>query len=169
MKFPRQTGLPGGLSCLLSAVDLSQPFSPWVSCTALGAGGGGVRVRRPNPYQIQRKTWCVGPYAGVDYNLTLCPLQSRLQHLILRQSRLYPPFRDFGIGLRHWWQYIPEVHGSKAEKGDDAGREKRMEDLVVDGCRYEGWVILHSFCIFRTIIIIVLNSVFGWMSKQVHP
>ena len=23
----------------------------------------------------------VGPYAGVDYNLTLCPLQSRLQHI----------------------------------------------------------------------------------------
>ncbi len=54
--------------------------------------------------QIQRKTWCLGPYAGVDYNLTLCPLQSRLQHiyhgigqlmpestLTLCQSRLYPP------------------------------------------------------------------------------
>jgi hypothetical protein len=23
----------------------------------------------------------MGPYAGVDYNLTLCPLQSRLQHI----------------------------------------------------------------------------------------
>jgi len=23
----------------------------------------------------------IGPYAGVDYNLTLCPLQSRLQHI----------------------------------------------------------------------------------------
>jgi hypothetical protein len=22
-----------------------------------------------------------GPYAGIDYNLTLCPLQSRLQHI----------------------------------------------------------------------------------------
>ncbi len=31
--------------------------------------------------QIQRKTWCMGTYAGVDYNLTLCPLQSRLQHI----------------------------------------------------------------------------------------
>ncbi len=55
--------------------------------------------------QIQRKPWCMGPYAGVDYNLTLCPLQSRLQHiyhtfimdnpmpestLTLCQSRLYP-------------------------------------------------------------------------------
>jgi hypothetical protein len=39
--------------------------------------------------RIQRKTWCIsmGPYAGVDYtvcilyNLTLCPLQSRLQYI----------------------------------------------------------------------------------------
>jgi hypothetical protein len=23
----------------------------------------------------------MGPYAGVDYNLTLCPIQSRLQHI----------------------------------------------------------------------------------------
>jgi hypothetical protein len=50
-------------------------------------------------------------YAGVDYNLTLCRLQSRLQHfyhgrnpmpestLNLRKSRLIPPVRDFGFGL----------------------------------------------------------------------
>jgi hypothetical protein len=31
--------------------------------------------------RIQRKTWCIGPYAGVGYNLTLSPLQSRLQHI----------------------------------------------------------------------------------------
>ncbi len=31
--------------------------------------------------RIQRKTWCTGPHAGVDKNLTLCPLQSRLQHI----------------------------------------------------------------------------------------
>jgi hypothetical protein len=53
----------------------------------------------------------MGPYDGVDYNLTLCPLQSRLQHIYhgqsltlkstmtLCQSRLYPPVRDFGFGL----------------------------------------------------------------------
>jgi hypothetical protein len=54
--------------------------------------------------QIQRKTWRMGPYAGVDYNLTLCTLQSRLlTHLPWAtpchestltlspcQSRLYP-------------------------------------------------------------------------------
>ncbi len=38
---------------------------------------------------IQRQAWCTGPYAGVDYNLTLCQLQSRLQHslrLSLRET-----------------------------------------------------------------------------------
>jgi hypothetical protein len=54
----------------------------------------------------------------VGYNLTLCPLKSRLQHiyhghiyarvdlnpmpestLTLYQSRLYPQVRDFGFGL----------------------------------------------------------------------
>jgi hypothetical protein len=62
--------------------------------------------------RIQRKTWYMETYAGVDYNLTLCPLQSRLQHIFngqpyacvdlnpICQSRLYPPVRDFGYGLR---------------------------------------------------------------------
>jgi hypothetical protein len=31
--------------------------------------------------RIQRKTWKMGPYAGVDYNLTFCPLQSRFPHI----------------------------------------------------------------------------------------
>ncbi len=31
--------------------------------------------------RIQRKTWCTGPYAGVDSYLTLCPLHSQLQHI----------------------------------------------------------------------------------------
>ncbi len=35
--------------------------------------------------RIQRKSWCMGPYAGIDYNHTLCPLQSRLQHIYLGQ------------------------------------------------------------------------------------
>jgi hypothetical protein len=30
---------------------------------------------------MQRKTWCIGPYTGGDFNLTLCPLQSRLKHI----------------------------------------------------------------------------------------
>ncbi len=36
--------------------------------------------------RIQRKTWCMGPSAGADYNLTFCPLQSRLQHIYHGQS-----------------------------------------------------------------------------------
>jgi hypothetical protein len=51
---------------------------------------------------------------------------------------------------------IPEVHGSEAEEGDDAGREKRMEDLVVDGCRNEGWVILHSFCVQYSLLFCII-------------
>ncbi len=35
--------------------------------------------------RIHRKTWCIGPYAGVDYNLISCPLQSRLQHIYYEQ------------------------------------------------------------------------------------
>jgi hypothetical protein len=60
----------------------------------------------------------LSPYAGVDYNLTLCQLQSRLQHIYHGQpfarvdlnpipestftlylSQLYPPVRDFEFGL----------------------------------------------------------------------
>ncbi len=63
--------------------------------------------------RIQRKTWCMGP--GVDYNLILCPLQSRTMGgqpyatvdlnpmpestLTLCQSRLFPLASDFGFGL----------------------------------------------------------------------
>ncbi len=62
---------------------------------------------------IQRKTWRMGPYAWVDYNLTLCPLQSRLQHIYhgratLCQSRLYPPGRDFRFSL-----WIPILASSR--------------------------------------------------------
>jgi hypothetical protein len=31
--------------------------------------------------RIQSKTWFMRPYVGVDYNLSLCPLQSRLQRI----------------------------------------------------------------------------------------
>ncbi len=55
------------------------------------AGGEGVKTTENKKQyidpvgvswgRIQIKTWFMGPYAGVDYNLTLCPLQSRLQHI----------------------------------------------------------------------------------------
>ncbi len=52
----------------------------------------------------------MGPNAGVDYNLALCPLQSRLKHIYHgqpfaraylnpMQRRLYSPVRDFGVSL----------------------------------------------------------------------
>jgi hypothetical protein len=42
---------------------------------------GMPKGNQPFRGRIQTKTWCVGPYAGVDYNLTLCQLQSRLQYI----------------------------------------------------------------------------------------
>jgi hypothetical protein len=50
----------------------------------------------------------MGPYSGADYNLTICPLQSRLQHIynglpyarVDLNSKLYPLVRDFGFDLR---------------------------------------------------------------------
>jgi hypothetical protein len=53
-----------------------------------------------NRGRIQRKTWCMGPYAGVAYNLTLFPLQSPLQHIYhghwatLCQSQPYNPMPE---------------------------------------------------------------------------
>ncbi len=60
----------------------------------------GVIRKLHNRGRIQRKTWCMGPYAGVDYNLTL-HVYSRVDSntfnmgnpmpestLTLRQSRL---------------------------------------------------------------------------------
>ncbi len=53
--------------------------------------------------RIQRKTWCLGPYAAVAYNLTLCPLESRLQHIYhgqpLPESTLTYARVNFGFGL----------------------------------------------------------------------
>jgi hypothetical protein len=77
------------------------------------------------------------PYPGVDYNLTLCPLQSRLKHiyrghqwgnsmpestLTLCQSRLYTPVRDFKFGLwPHTFHEAPlvtsQTQGQQVEEG----------------------------------------------------
>jgi hypothetical protein len=62
--------------------------------------------------RIQRKTWYVGPYAGVDYTYPqlTSTSESTPTHLhdypmpestlTLCQSRLYSPIKDFGFGLR---------------------------------------------------------------------
>jgi hypothetical protein len=71
--------------------------------------------------RIQRKTWCMGPFAGVDYNLTLCPLQRRLLHiyhgqpmpestLTLCQSCLHPPSQGLWI-----WPMNPSCCPSKSQ------------------------------------------------------
>ncbi len=34
-------------------------------------------VKPPARGRIQRKTWCIGPYDGIDYNIALCQLQHK--------------------------------------------------------------------------------------------
>ncbi len=42
----------------------------------------GIKKYSRHSGRIKRKKWCMGgSYAGVDFNLTLCPHQSRLQHI----------------------------------------------------------------------------------------
>jgi hypothetical protein len=45
----------------------------------------------------------MGPYVGANYNLTLCRLQSRLQHMYHGQPYarvdFIPPVRDLEFGL----------------------------------------------------------------------
>jgi hypothetical protein len=45
----------------------------------------------------------MGPYAGVDYNLTFCPLQSRLQHIY--HGQLYNALVDY---LCYRVDFIPQ-------------------------------------------------------------
>jgi hypothetical protein len=40
----------------------------------------------------------MGPYARVDYNLTFCPLQSRLQYIYHRQIR--QPYARVGLNTK---------------------------------------------------------------------
>ncbi len=55
------------------------------------------------------------PYAGIDYNLTLCPLQNRLIYhgqpyarvdLNPMPEAIFPTVRDFGFGL---WSLSAEL------------------------------------------------------------
>ncbi len=38
-------------------------------------------IQRLYSETVFKETWCMEPYVGVDHNLTLCLLQSRLQHM----------------------------------------------------------------------------------------
>jgi hypothetical protein len=67
----------------------------------------------------------MGPYAEVDYNLTLCQLQSRANTFTmglgnpLCQNRLYPPVRDFGFGLGYPANVlVPVLYESKKSLKD---------------------------------------------------
>jgi hypothetical protein len=56
---------------------------------------------------IQRETWCMGPYAGVDYNLTLCPLQHMYHGRPYARVDLNPLLESTlssSQGLRIWSQ-----------------------------------------------------------------
>ncbi len=68
--------------------------------------GSGIRKTYPGSGywdRIQRKTWCIGPYAGVDYNPTLC----RFQHMYHGQpyTKVYCILQS-GTWIWlviHWW------------------------------------------------------------------
>jgi hypothetical protein len=63
--------------------------------------------------RIQRKTWYMGPYAGGDYNLTLCPLQSRLQHIYHGQSYArvdLNPLPELSLALQSGTLDLASVH-----------------------------------------------------------
>jgi hypothetical protein len=44
----------------------------------------------PKGAESKEKTWCVGPYAGVDYNHPLCPLPTHLQWEPYARANLNP-------------------------------------------------------------------------------
>jgi hypothetical protein len=66
----------------------------------------------------------MGPYAGVNDNLTLCPLQSRLQHIYHGQIRVvYPgsrililPIPDLGSRISD--TRIPDPKTATKERGE---------------------------------------------------
>ncbi len=83
--------------------------------------------------RIQRKPWCMdgshGTYAGVDYNHhTLCPLQSRLQHIYHGQpyarvdlnpmpESTLSPSQYFGFGL--WSLLCIAIYTAKCYWSED--------------------------------------------------
>ena len=55
-------------------LDFGSPFSVEIEIT--GTSEGLQLLDAQYRDCIQRETWCMGPYAGADFNLTLCPLHS---------------------------------------------------------------------------------------------
>ncbi len=61
-----------GLCCPLSAGEYwGFPAHFLRAGEGAGRGGGGPLATSPEA-ESKKKTWCMGPYARVDYNLTLC-------------------------------------------------------------------------------------------------
>ncbi len=63
--------------------------------------------------RIQRKTRCMGLYAGAEHNPHLMSTPTHLSWATLCQSLLYPLVRDFGFGICHNTTHI--------QKSDVAG------------------------------------------------
>jgi hypothetical protein len=84
------------LFCLPSYLSHPQPPSQLLSQPAAGLAIIQLEDIRG---RIQRKTWCMVPYAGVDYNLTLCLPHSRLQHIYHVQPyvNFIPQSRTFDL------------------------------------------------------------------------
>ncbi len=70
--------------------------------------------------RIQRKTWCMGPFAGFDYNSPYVPsrvdsntftMGNPMPESTLTLCLLYPPVRDFGFSL--WADIYGQVMGKK--------------------------------------------------------
>ena len=58
--------------------------------------------------RIQRKTWCMRPYAGVDYNLTLCPLQ-HTYHGQPNARVEVNPIPESTLSPSQWLRILPQI------------------------------------------------------------
>jgi hypothetical protein len=130
----------------------------------------GTAQTRISPYKyrgrIQRKTRCMWPYAGVDYNLTLCPLQSRRQHIYHEQpyarvdlnpmptSTLFP-----NLGLWIWPLDSPSLlhkyiiqHGSRTRRPNNTHRPRGVN---TPGQQHS------SSCFFVVVVFVIRGTRFS--------
>ncbi len=117
--------------------------------------------------RIQRKIWCMGPCAGVDYNLIVCRLQSRLQHMYhwewatLCQSRLYPPARDSWVAtdiqrtFETGWEYTVKMCW-KWDRGWECNTNRQNKYLAGDKLFRE--VHLQCFCFQKKCVLYTVTE-----------
>ncbi len=96
----------------------------------------GVEQAEADP---KEKTQCMGPYAGVDYNLTLCRFQSRLQHMYSYHGQPYArvdtnPMPESTLSssqeLRIWpqeWKNPLDMGTLQIDRDSIAGAEETTE------------------------------------------